>query len=63
MFPTLEEHGFNQGQPGLTLRDYLATKAMEALMNHAHMLDLHEEDIANAAYRQADEMLTARDAK
>lgn len=25
-FPTLEEHGFNRGEPGMTLRQYAAIK-------------------------------------
>ena len=25
-FPTLEEHGFNSGEPGMTLRQYAAIK-------------------------------------
>ena len=47
---------------GMTLRDYFAAKAMEALMTHAHVLDWAEEGIADAAYRQADAMLAAREA-
>ena len=26
-FPTTEEHGFNNGEPGMTLRDYFAAHA------------------------------------
>jgi hypothetical protein len=27
VFPTTEAHGFNQGEPGITARDYFAAKA------------------------------------
>ena len=50
---------------GMTLRDYFAGKAMSGILAHLenHMeryLDLHDEDIAKFAYRQADAMLKAR---
>ena len=50
---------------GMTLRDYFAAKAMQGILAHLenHMerfLDLHDEDIAKFAYRQADAMLEAR---
>lgn len=50
---------------GMTLRDYFAAKAMSGILAHLenHMerfLDLHDEDIAKFAYRQADAMLEAR---
>ena len=31
-FPTGEEHGFNSGMPGMTLRDYFAAKAMQGML-------------------------------
>lgn len=50
---------------GITIRDYFAAKAMSGILAHLenHMeryLDLHDEDIAKFAYRQADAMLEAR---
>ncbi len=47
---------------GITLRDYFAAKAMQGLVTHAHVLEWPEEAIADAAYRQADAMLKAREA-
>lgn len=49
----------------MTLRDYFAGKAMSGILAHLenHMerfLDLHDEDIAKFAYRQADAMLESR---
>lgn len=32
-FPTGEEHGFNNGEPGMTLRDYFAAKAPVTTMD------------------------------
>lgn len=62
-FPTLEEHGFNQGEPGMTLRDYFAAKAMQGMLAatpHDHAFD--SESIVEAAYETADAMLKARSA-
>lgn len=51
---------------GLELRDYFAAHAMSSILAHLenHMekhLDLHDEDIAKFAYRQADAMLEERE--
>lgn len=57
-FPLLAEQT-NDGWPhtGMTLRDYFAAKAMQALAaNQAWS----EESIAEAAYRQADAMMKER---
>ena len=43
---------------GMTLRDYLAAKAMQGLMDAAMPMP----EIAGAAYEMADAMLKARDA-
>lgn len=32
-FPTTEEHGFNSGMHGMTLRDYFAAKSLHGLMS------------------------------
>ena len=45
---------------GMTLRDYFAAKAMQGLMSST--MEWPEEAIAEAAYRQADAMLKAREA-
>ena len=57
--------GDHAAYPGMTLRDYFAAKAMQALMNPHFttnaMRELYETDsIAVAAYEQADAMLKAR---
>lgn len=64
-FPTGEEHGFNNGEPGMTLRDYFAA---QSLGNVAHAIcDFRAEDQAHAAgayavaaYLLADAMLAER---
>ena len=58
-FPTLKqvENGFANyliTEPGMTLRDYFAAKAMQALIQR------DEQSIAWEAYRLADEMTKAR---
>ena len=45
-------------QPGMSLRDYLAAKAMQALAQKYS----HEGDISRNAYKIADAMLKAREA-
>lgn len=60
-FPTLEEHGFNSGMPGMTLRDYFAAKAMQGFFASGNLLeDVKESKISAAAYIVADAMLEAR---
>ncbi len=75
-FPTTEEHGFNNGEPGMTLRDYFAAKAMQGIVSsidgegnyqrlRGHAADVGlsvSEWIARDAYKQADAMLKAREA-
>ena len=59
--PAFPNEGFNGwGEPfkGMTLRDYFAAKAMLGYM--ADCYDLDPTEIATAAYKQADEMLKAR---
>lgn len=71
-FPTTKEHGFNSGEPGMTLRDYFAAKAMQA--NVVAMSDLSIEadvptpmtwhnEVARLAYMTADAMMKARESK
>lgn len=61
-FPTLPEHGFNNGEPGMTLRDYFAAQALPgALMARADADgDFNPAAVAAAAYIAADAMLKAR---
>ena len=50
-------------QVGMTLRDYFAAKAMQALLSDTDWrLDMDIEDTAKAAYMTADEMLKAMEA-
>jgi hypothetical protein len=48
---------------GITVRDYFAAKAMQALLSDSDWRqDMDFKDTAFAAYRQADAMLKAREA-
>ena len=48
---------------GMSLRDYFAAKAMQALLSDTDWrLDMDMEDTAKAAYMTADAMLKAREA-
>lgn len=58
-FPTLEEHGFNSGMPGMTLRDYFAAKAMQGMLTSDE--NYRTKELAEYAYQVADAMLAARD--
>jgi hypothetical protein len=47
--------------PGMTLRDYFAAKAMQALLSDSDWRqDMDFKDTAIAAYRQADVMMKER---
>lgn len=50
--------------PGRTLRDYFAAKAMQGILTNHYMIDNIEESsfewVAKNAYRMADAMLKAR---
>jgi hypothetical protein len=46
---------------GMTLRDYFAAKAMQAMVSVPDV-DMSHESYADWAYRQADAMLKAREA-
>jgi len=52
-------------EPGMTLRDYFAAKAMQAIVSDKFMIaELgFKSEIAGAAYEMADEMLKARNEK
>lgn len=58
-------YGLRDASPGMTLRDYFAAKAMYAMCREDSMFEIlpnaeHEDNIARAAYAQADAMLQAR---
>ena len=51
-------HGFEVSSGGMTLRDYFAAKALQAIADPCHSPEL----FANRAYEIADAMLRAREA-
>ncbi|WP_367073004.1 hypothetical protein [Klebsiella quasipneumoniae] len=61
-FPELGNVGYNsdwQNEPGMTLRDYFAAKAMQSI---PLSIEPNEQKlIATAAYQMADAMLKARE--
>jgi hypothetical protein len=62
-FPSSEWDGdyqrtFSTG--GMTLRDYFAAKAMQAIVSHPNTGGMTYEDISDRAWVQADAMLKAR---
>ena len=60
-FPTTTEHGFNCGEPGMSLRDYFAAKAMQGFLTAEYASTYRPEVWAKEAYGMADAMLKARD--
>ena len=53
---------FGEDKTGMTLRDYFAAKAMQALLSDTDWrLDMDIEDTAKAAYMTADAMLKGRE--
>jgi hypothetical protein len=54
-FPYFDHKGWSQSE-GMTLRDYMAAKAMQKLMGTADI-----DDCCETAYKWADEMLKARE--
>jgi hypothetical protein len=53
----------DQYQNGMTLRDYFAAKAMQAMIKYGPWSDYVDmEQIAKLAYKQADAMMKAREA-
>jgi hypothetical protein len=62
-FPSLhwvapQGHNANENPQGMTLRDYFAAKAMQALIDKEAFFD----DVAESAYKVADHMLRVREA-
>jgi hypothetical protein len=60
--PLSEHLGWRDSEHhGMTLRDYFAAKAMQALLSHPDSrTDIGPEAYAMSAYKMADAMLTAR---
>lgn len=66
-FPTVEAKGANHGEPGMTLRDYFAAKAMQGLMGRVWadpITGLQPDNLigvwAKSAYEVADAMMEDR---
>jgi hypothetical protein len=57
-FPSYEN---GKHHDGMTLRDYFAAKAMQAIFTDPYAEEFYEEKIAEAAYQIADAMLAERD--
>ena len=63
--PAFPQHGFDlvaerfTSQGGMTLRDYFAAKAMQAMAQKYS----HEGDVSRKAYNLADAMLKAREVR
>jgi hypothetical protein len=60
-FPT--GTGVTPYNPGMTLRDYMAAKAMQAFLMKPSSITCPDEIIAQDAYNTADAMLAAREQK
>jgi hypothetical protein len=68
--PAFPQHGFDTiaerftSQGGMTLRDYFAAKAMQGMVYYGPWSDNKDRmQIAESAYKMADAMIQARDAK
>jgi hypothetical protein len=61
-FPTTQENGCNSGEPGMTLRDYFAAKAVQGLLAQSMGTALGSDPYfaAEYAYAMADAMIKAR---
>jgi hypothetical protein len=51
-----------ENEHGLTMRDYFAAKAMQGLFNDVDLTFMNKKQMAEWAYKMADEMMEARDA-
>ncbi len=56
------EPGFRCSEPGISLRDYFAAKAMEGMFSAQH-LSIATSEIVKMAYEAADAMLAERDSE
>lgn len=54
------QHGMHKPQDGMTLRDYFAAQAMQALIEKRADWQYMQQSISDYSYKQADEMLKAR---
>lgn len=59
-FPILNPSLSPDGQ-GITLRDYFAAKAMQAIIQAAYMEGYHIDEVADESYGASDAMLVARE--
>jgi len=60
-FPNSKQVGDVQiKEVGMTLRDYFAAKAMQAVISNSNVKNVKNEDIASAAYKMAEAMLAER---
>jgi len=57
-FP-IKEAPYSETFDGMSLRDYFASKAMQAVMTRSPTS--HFKSVASVAYQQADEMMKARE--
>ena len=57
-FPSTHHNGWGEPEKGMTLRDYFAAKAMQALIDNDGLFS----EIPTQAYALADAMLKAREA-
>ena len=58
-FPVTEDNYVHKDNTGMTLRDYFAAKAMQAIVSNG---DVNSQKISQASYVIADAMLEAREA-
>jgi hypothetical protein len=58
-YPSPRWEGWGSPQEGMTLRDYFAAKAMQAIVSNG---DVDPQKISQASYIIADAMLKAREA-
>lgn len=59
VYPTLPEHGFNSGMPGLTKREYFAGLAMQGLLSNGAAMQETSTDLAEISCCMADALLVA----
>ena len=59
-FPSTHHNGWGEPEKGMTLRDYFAARAMQALLSQNLGGAVRDEMLAGFAYAMADAMLKAR---
>ena len=60
-FPSTFHNGWGEPEKGMTLRDYFAAKAMQAVVSRGLVRQVPLEIYADNAYKMADAMLKARE--